>query len=280
MARPRRRVEIVLTKIVLSSAEVEALWKRYRRWPNSKALNMLVTHYLPIAKFTAERLAKRLPNEVDVNDLFQNGVGHPADDRAATGLFKAIAKFNPKRSRFTTYAALCVRGAILDGLRDQDWTPRLVRARVRKVDQARIHLAHRLGRDATDDEVRKYLGLTVKDWKFLVNDARSIGTTSLSKTRFETDTGKSVCDNDLLEPRVGSRHHEEVDNRDLCERITRGLNPNEKFIVASYYGDQSMTMKQIAACLGLTESRVSQMHMALTKRLREQHKDTYERTLQ
>jgi RNA polymerase sigma factor for flagellar operon FliA len=278
----RRLVEGISAKNGLPSVEVDRLWKKLRRWPNHRGTqNMLVTHYLPIAKFAAERLVKRLPTEVDVNDLFQDGVGHPADGKAATGLYRALAKFDPaKKVSFATYACLCVRGAILDGLRDRDWTPRLVRSRVRKIGLAKNDLADRLGREPTDEEVRKSLGMDPQRWHDTLKDARAVGVESLNKKRFETDTGKSVCDMDLFEPHIGVRLCDDTDNRDLCERILRGCTDNERFVVNAYYGEKKLTMKQIAACLGLSESRVSQMHTSLVNRLRTNHTETYERTLQ
>ncbi len=295
----RRIVEGISAKNGLPSVEVDRLWKKLRRWPNHRGTqNMLVTHYLPISKFAAERLVKRLSTEVDVNDLFQDGVGHPADGKAATdlfqdgvghpadgkaatGLYKALAKFDPaKKVRFATYASICVRGAILDGIRDRDWTPRLVRARVRKIGLAKNDLADRLGREPTDEEVRKSLGMDPQQWHDTLKDARAVGVESLNKKRFETDTGKTVSDLDLFEPHIGVRFCDDTDNRDLCERILRGCTDNERFVVNAYYGEKKLTMKQIAACLGLSESRVSQMHTSLVNRLRTNHTETYERTLQ
>ena len=265
MAR-RQRVHAYLNlPPPLSPEAAGALRKLYRRRPTKTVKQMLATCHLPIVKFVAERAALRLPDVVDVNDLFQDGYA---------GLDQAIDGFDHTRgTRFSTYAAHRIRGSILDGLRRQDWVPRLVRARVGKIDHCRDDLEKSLGHPPTDDEIRTCLGMTQEQWRIEVNDARTIGVTSLNSKKYETDAGKSVHASDLIEFHGHHDAETSLDDRDLVERILQGLPPNEKFVMRSYYG--GATMKETAACLGLSESRVSQIHTAIVARLRKNHTETY-----
>ena len=163
----------------------------------------------------------------------------------------------------------------LDAVRERDWTPRKVRTLEKKVTHARNRLRLK-GREPTDEEVRRHLGMSREEWR---RDNCSVGVTSLQKTRFETDMGKQISDMDLLAVEPVDAGLEGIDNRDLVARMLVGLNDTERFIMQARYTN-SLTMKQTADVLGLSESRVSQMHTAIVQRLRKNHTETYEEATQ
>jgi len=259
MARRRRKVDVIQPYVRLSDEEVQALWAAYGQKPDDAVRNKLAEHYLPIVKFTSERLHTKLPDEVDINDLYQDGF---------QGLLDAIASFDPGRGvKFETFCAARVRGAILDCLREKDWVPRLVRSRAHKLGEARQRLRVELGRDATDRELCDYMALDQEEYDRLVRDANAVGVVSLNRKCYETDTSKDVCEIDIVEDRRMDTPEEPLQVDDIKKLVTKGLSTNERLIVILYYYHE-MTMKEIGAALQLSESRVSQMHSAIMARLR------------
>jgi RNA polymerase sigma factor for flagellar operon FliA len=241
--------------------QVEQWWKAYRKAKAGEARNRLVEHYLPIVKYTAERLYAKLPEEVDLNDLISTGI---------FGLMDAIGAFDPRRGvKFETYCAPRVRGAMLDELRSMDWVPRLVRSRGHKLNEAMHNLEARLGRRPDDGELAKKLRMSMKDFRKLQRDAHAVGLVSLSRKWFETDSRKDVREIDVLEDKRSDDPVRAAQRRDIKELVTRGLSRAERLIVILYYFEE-MTMKEIGETLDLSESRVSQMHSAILARLRHQ----------
>jgi len=259
MARRRRKVDIVHQASRLSDDQVQALWRSYIAKPKVGARNQLAEHYLPIVKYASERLHVKLPDEVDINDLYQDGF---------QGLLDAIDSFDLDRGvKFETFCAARVRGAILDSLREKDWVPRLVRARAHKLKDARQMLQVELGREPTDREISDHLRMGPDEYDRLIRDANAVGMVSLNRKCYETDTSKDVCEIDIVQDRRGDDPTELCHRDDLKKLVTKGLSKNERLIVLLYYYEE-MTMKEIGATLDLSESRVSQMHSAIMSRLR------------
>lgn len=259
MARRRRKVDIIQPFNRLPDEELALLWQSYREKPSVADRNRIAEHFLPIVKFTSERLHMKLPDEVDINDLYQDGF---------QGLLDAIDAFDPGRGvKFETYCAARIRGSILDSLREKDWVPRLVRARAHKLSAARQALQIELDREPTDRELADHMGLDHEEYERLVRDANATGVISLNRKCYETDTSKDVCEIDIIEDRRGDEPSTAAQQSDLRSLITKGLSKNERLIVLLYYYEE-MTMKEIGATLDLSESRVSQMHSAIMLRLR------------
>jgi len=259
MARRRRKVDIIHQFNRLSDEEVQAQWRAYGTKPTIKGRNRLAEHYLPIVKYASERLHMKLPDEVDINDLYQDGF---------QGLLDAIDSFDLDRGvKFETFCAARVRGAILDSLREKDWVPRLVRARAHKLKEARQTLQIELGHEPTDQDLARHMDLGPEEYDRLVRDANAVGIVSLNRKCYETDTSKDVCELDIVENRRGDDPTEATQRADLKSLVTKGLSKNERLIVLLYYYEE-MTMKEIGATLDLSESRVSQMHSAIMSRLR------------
>jgi RNA polymerase sigma factor for flagellar operon FliA len=241
--------------------ELKIWWKEFKKDGSDFYRNQLLENYLPIVKYSAERLHAKLPDEVDVDDLISAGI---------FGLMDAVKAFDPARGvKFETYCAPRIRGAILDELRSMDWVPRLVRSRAHKLNEATRALEAQLGRKPNEKELAKRMRLTMKDFRKLQRDAQAVGLVSLSRKWFETDSHKDVREIDVLEDKRSDDPFRTAQRRDIKDLVTRGLSRAERLIIILYYFEE-MTMKEIGETLDLSESRVSQMHSAILARLRNQ----------
>jgi RNA polymerase sigma factor for flagellar operon FliA len=245
----------------LREMAMEDIWKLYRDRPTEEIRNFLLEHFLPLARYNAERIYTRLPDEVDVEDLVSAGM---------FGLKDAIEAFDLERGvKFETYCAPRIRGAILDELRSMDWVPRLVRHRTARVESAKTRLEMRLGRKATDEEIYAELGTDDEEVKKIVKDGSAISMTSLNRQRYQSDGSREVREIDVIHDQTQEEPIAEIQSRDLKTLLTKGLSRAERLIVILYYYEQ-MTMKEIGATLDLSESRVSQMHSSILLRLKAQ----------
>jgi RNA polymerase sigma factor for flagellar operon FliA len=241
--------------------KVQAWWKDYHATRSEESRNRLMENYLPLVKYSAERLRTKLPDEVDVDDLISAGI---------FGLMDAVKAFDPKRGvKFETYCAPRIRGAILDELRAMDWVPRLVRARAHKLNKAVHELEAEFGRRPEEGEIAKALRLSMREFRKLQRDARAVGLVSLSRKWYETDSNKDVREIDVLEDKRSDDPFRAAQRKDVKELVTRGLSRAERLIILLYYFEE-MTMKEIGETLDLSESRVSQMHSAILERLKTQ----------
>jgi RNA polymerase sigma factor FliA len=249
-----------------TQTDVEQLWRDFKATRSRTLRNRLMEAYLPLVKHTADRIATKLPDGVDVGNLMSAGI---------FGMIDAIEAFDLGRGvKFETYCAPRVRGAILDELRTMDWVPRLVRSRAHKLENATKALEAELGRLPTDDEVAHRLGVSRDEFDKLLRDATAVSLVSLSRRFYESDSGKDLCEVDVLEDKRGLDPVMEIQRRDLRDLVTRDLSRAERLILILYYYEE-MTMKEIGATLDLSESRVSQMHSFILNRLRNQLRHRY-----
>ena len=241
--------------------DVAKWWEAFFATKDEQARNDIIENYLPIVKYTAERLHTKLPDEVDVDDLISAGI---------FGLVDAVNAFDPARGvKFETYCAPRIRGAILDELRSMDWVPRLVRSRAHKLKEAVLRLEAEFGRKPTEKELAKTMKLRMADFRKLQRDAHATGLISLSRKWFETDSNKDVREIDVLPDKRSDDPFRAVQQKDIKELVTRGLSRAERLIIILYYFEE-ITMREIGETLDLSESRVSQMHSAILSRLRHQ----------
>jgi RNA polymerase sigma factor for flagellar operon FliA len=243
--------------------DVENAWQRYRaNKEDTGARDVLLEAHLPLIQRVVERIARRLPQEVDPGDLMQEGV---------FGLMHAIDRFDPGRNvRFSTFATQSINSAVLDYLRSIDWAPRLARSRSRKLNTAKQSLRKELGREPDDQELYKRMGLSKKDFLLTVKDGQLTSTVSLAAGADASDSeggytgiGQVLSDQSAVSPVVASHR------RDLKEIVTSKLSRAERLIVILYYYEH-MSMKEIGQTLDLSESRVSQMHSSIMARLKVQ----------
>ncbi len=242
--------------------DVSDVWVAYKQDQSNQELrNRLMERYLSLVKYNAERVWAKLPDGVDLNDLMSAGV---------FGLMDAIEAFDMDRGvKFETYCVPRIRGAMLDELRTMDWVPRLVRSKASKVEAARKLVEARVGRPPTEVEIAEQMGLPIQEFERMKSDASAVNLVSLEKKWYETDSYKDVREVDVVEdikcedPTVG------IQKMDVMRLVTKGLNRNERLIIILYYYEE-LTMKDIGNTLGLSESRVSQMHSSIVARLKEQ----------
>jgi len=236
--------------------------KRRRLGPRS---NALIESHLPLVRHVAERLARRLPAQVDVDDLISAGI---------FGLINALATFEPARGvKFTTYCVPCVRGAILDQLREMDWVPRLARSRGRKLREAVQIFEARLGRSPSDDELLDRLRVPIAALRRMQRDARTVRVISIDAPApnwgFARESGGAAGYTaglaNLLHDRREARPDERSEVEDWFEWISRGCTARERFIISCLRRGE--TLRRIGGQLGLSESRVSQIRSATLARL-------------
>ncbi|MEU3271757.1 FliA/WhiG family RNA polymerase sigma factor [Saccharomonospora sp. NPDC006951] len=239
---------------------IHALWREFAREPSQRIRDRLVLHYAPLVKYVAGRVGTGLPTHVDVADLIQSGI---------FGLVDAIEKFDPERGlRFETYAMQRIRGAILDDLRSQDWVPRVIRSRAREVERALDRLGAKLRRTPTDAELAAELGITLDELRDLYGQLRLTSVVALedlvSAGRDSGSLVDSLPDEDAVDPAAVLV---DMDNRrQLAEAIAQ-LTERDRVVVSLYYFE-SLTLAEIGKVLGVTESRVSQLHTRAVLRLR------------
>lgn len=239
--------------------DIDQLWRTYQTSRSDDLRNRLIEFYMPLVRYNAERVWAKLPNEVELDDLISCGI---------IGLMDAIGAYDLDRGvKFATYCSRRIRGAILDELRERDWVPRIVRNRMRRVEEARKALECQLGRDPTQDELAKEMNLPPEEFKRVVGDVNRSIFISLSRPRNESDSHKDLREIDVLEDKRSRNPIREMQKKDIKNLIMKGLSKAERLIVLLYYYEE-LTMKEIGATLDLSESRVSQMHSAIVKRLR------------
>ena len=259
MGRPPDGLRTWQRSIELSEEDLAAVWQEYHKTQSDDIRNILMEHYLPLVKINSERLAHKLPDEVEIDDHISAGID---------GLRDALEMFDPGRGvKFETYCATRIRGAILDALRNRDWVPRLVRARANQLADGRRRLEARLGRAPADHELAAFMGLSETDYEKLLRDAHAVGVISLNRHFQDGDSSREVRETDLVADRKAPSPFGALHGGDLRNLVTKGLSKNERLILILYYYEE-MTMKEIGATLDLSESRVSQMHSAILERLR------------
>jgi len=241
----------------------EELWNEYRRRARPEIRERLIVEYLPLVKYVAGRLAIGLPPSVEVGDLVSFGV---------FGLMDAVEKFDPSRGvKFETYAIARVRGAILDGLRSWDWVPASLRRRAREVEEAYATIEQRLGRAATDSEVAEALHMQVDEFQRLVADLSGTMIMSLDDIwtghEDERDPKGSydyIQDENAVDPVALAAFREKKEI--LAEAIDK-LPERERMVISLYYYN-GLTVRETSEVMGVSPSRVSQLHSKAILRLR------------
>ena len=219
----------------------------------------VLLEHLPIVRFLARRIHERLPQHVDIDDLFSAGV---------VGLMDAFAKFDPaKKVQFRSYAQFRIRGAILDSLRTLDWSPRELRRKGRAVEEAIRALTSRLGRAPNEGEVAAELGSTLDAYQQLLGDLKGLEIGTLHLERNE-DSGEEEL------AYIAGRPEDDPLFRclrgEMEERLTGAIQdlPERERLVMTLYYYEEMTMREIGMALGVVESRVSQIHASAVLHLR------------
>jgi len=218
----------------------------------------LVSQYAPLVKRIAYHLMARLPASVLADDLIQNGM---------LGLLDAIGRFEEGMgAQFETYAVQRIRGAMLDGLRENDWMPRGVRREMRRVEAAIQKLEHENGRQPSEAELAVALEMPLEDYQKLLQDARGHQLVYLEDLAAGDD--ENYLDRNLAGPEPDPLDAlEDAAVRKALVQAIEGLPEREKMLMALYY-EEDLNLREIGEVLGVTESRVCQLHSQAIARLR------------
>ncbi len=236
--------------------DISFWWDKWFETRDPVARDRIIVHYSPLVKFVAGRVGAGLPSSVDSGDLVSSGV---------FGLIDAVERFDPERGvKFETFAVPRIRGAVFDGLRSLDWVPRSVRSRAREVESAFAELEGRFGRAPSDDEIAAQLKISPTEFqKWLVAIASTV-VGPLDRALLAGAQPRSLAGETPDSP---SAIVEESEVKRLVRAEVRRLPEREKMVMSLYY-DEGLTLAEIGAVLGVTESRVSQIHTKSVLHLR------------
>ncbi len=235
---------------------VQNLWQEYIANRNKSAKDKLLVEYASLVKYTAERVAVNLPSSVQLGDLIGSGI---------IGLIKAVETFDPSRDvKFETYAVHRIRGAILDELRALDWVPRSIRQKSRLIENAYRELEKQLGRVPYDDEVSSFLKLSPEEFEEMITDVTPVTIIELDEPIPTDDMGdsKSVKVVETIEDPKGATPLKDIvyqETKAILKQSIAELPEKEKLVIALYHYEE-LTLKEIGEVLGISESRVSQIH--------------------
>jgi RNA polymerase sigma factor FliA len=230
-------------------------WRRYKRTGDHNARNKLILAYSPIVKYVAGRMASRMPAHVEMADLISSGLG---------GLIQAVERFDPERgTKFESYAGARIRGAIFDELRSLDWVPRSVRGEARDIEKATVELSTRLHRMPTDAELAAQMSMEPEELDSSLQRVGDAQVVALDQPwdigeadGFETTLLQTLPDPDAVDPAASA------DASELRQRIADAILqlPERDRTVLGLRYHQDMRFSEIGEILGLTESRISQLH--------------------
>jgi RNA polymerase sigma factor for flagellar operon FliA len=236
-------------------------WVMWKQEGSREAEEELVARFLPLVNKVANRLAIGLPNNVDKDDLISYG---------RFGLLDALAKFDHTRGlQFETYAMWRIRGAMIDGLRENDWIPRTVRDKAKKIEEAYTYLEQKLLRTPTEQEICEYLGMTEKELQQVFYDTSLAAMVSIDEAVGDEDEQKTARHSyivDELTPRP-ERVAETSSLKEVLVSTIDKLPEKERLVVSLFYFEE-LTLSEIAEVMNLSPSRISQLHSKAIFRLR------------
>lgn len=241
-----------------------SLLRKYKEEPTKLTPDQkdkLILEYAPLIKFIAQKIAVRLPSNIELDDLISSGV---------IGLMDAIEKYDPTRdNKFKTYAEFRIRGSILDELRAQDWVPRSVRDKAKLLDRTVIELEAELGRTATDEETAERLNMNMDEFHDLVNQVRPVSVLSIDDSATFSNVDKKSILN-ILEGCKLNNPFNQLNMKSVKDVVTKAIEelPERQRLVLSLYYYEDLNLKEIGKVLRVTESRVSQLHAQAISRLR------------
>ena len=247
----------------MAAEDTTALWREYRRTGDKTIRDRLILSYAPLVKFVAGRLGSGLPAHVEENDLVSYGL---------LGLIGAIERYDPDRDvKFETYALARIKGSIIDELRAMDWVPRSVRSRAREIERAISQLEAQLHRAPSDEEIAAKIGITTEELDESLTDISRSSIAALDELwTMSSGSGDQVALIDTIEDTKGPEPQSALDQSELREAIAESISrlpEREKIVVTLYYYEE-LTLREIGEVLGVTESRVSQLHTKAILRLK------------
>ena len=248
---------------------MKGLVKKYKQDEKNvdkKLRDQLIIDYAPLIKFVAYRIAARLPSNIELDDLISAGV---------IGLMDALDKYDPSRdNKFKTYAEFRIRGAILDELRSQDWVPRSIRDKAKRLDKLYNTLEQRLGRPVSDFEISEALGVEIDVYYNLVKKVKSTTLLSVEELSLSSQTEKRGLVNNLSQDSLKNPFNT-LNNKGVRDLLMLNIDhlPEKQRLVLSLYYYEDLNLKEIGKILEVTESRVSQLHTKAVETLRAKLKE-------
>ncbi|HET9672278.1 MAG TPA: RNA polymerase sigma factor WhiG [Actinomycetota bacterium] len=265
--RLRKASEKTVTIPPAVDDELAMRWDAFKASGDGEAREKLILHYAPLVKYVASRVATGLPSSVDQSDLVSYGM---------FGLIDALQKFEPGRgNKFETYAIPRIKGAIIDELRAMDWVPRSIRFKARELEKAQADLEAMLKRQPTEEELAERLGVSRRELHDMLTQISFVSVLALDEVvSAGADRGDQVSLIDTLadkgiDPTGGVESQE---TRGMLAAAINSLSEREKIVVTLYYFE-GLTLAEIGEILGVTESRVCQIHTKAVGGLRGQLTD-------
>jgi RNA polymerase sigma factor FliA len=239
------------------------LWRQYKSSRDQAVRDRLILTYAPLVKYVAGRLGSGLPAHVDEGDLVSYGL---------LGLIGAIERYDPDRDvKFETYAIARIKGSIIDELRAMDWVPRSVRSRAREIERAIADLESKLGRAPSDEEIAAKLGVSQEELDESLSEISRSSIAALDELwTVQGSSGDQVALIDTIEDTQGPEPQSALDQSEVKEMIADAISrlpEREKLVITLYYYEE-LTLREIGEVLGVTESRVSQLHTKAILRLK------------
>lgn len=235
-------------------AALARLWRDYKVTADAGIREQLILQYAPLVRYVAGRVGVGLPASVEQGDLVSYGV---------FGLIDAIEKYDPERAiKFETYAINRIRGAIIDELRSFDWIPRSVRTKARDIERAIAVLEARLQRTPSEGEIADELGLDIPELRRVFDQVSFVHVAALDEMLGSADHGDGSTLGERLEDERTSAPGDALDDeetRHLLARVIHTLPEREQIVVTLYYYE-GLTLSEIGLVLGVTESRICQLH--------------------
>ena len=242
---------------------MQSLWVEYRRNRDQRLRDRLILNYAPLVKYVAGRLGSGLPAHVDEGDLVSYGL---------LGLIGAIERYDPDRDvKFETYAIARIKGSIIDELRAMDWVPRSVRSRAREIERAIADLEAKLGRAPSDSEIAQKLGVSQDELDDSLTEISRSSIAALDELwTVQGSSGDQIALIDTIEDTQGPEPQSALDASEVKEMVADAISrlpEREKLVITLYYYEE-LTLREIGEVLGVTESRVSQLHTKAILRLK------------
>ena len=256
-------VDTEVAEVARVEDTVSLAWDNYKNGASSEARDQLIIHYSPLVKYVAGRVAVGLPANIEQSDLMSYGI---------FGLIDAIDKYDrSKNVKFETYAISRIRGAIIDELRAIDWVPRSVRFKAREVEKAYAALENKLKRPPSDAEIAGELGISIDDLNHIYTQLSNVSLIALDDiTSPDGEKGDKLSLLDTLEDTKTANPMEAFESEEMREILVEAVNKlseREKKVVTFYYF-AGLTLAEIGQVLGVTESRVCQIHTKAVLALR------------
>lgn len=240
-------------------AEIASVWDTYNKTKDPAQREQLILEYIPVVKFVAGRLCMHLKGHVELEDMISYGI---------FGLIDAIDKFSfEKGVKFETYASVRIRGAILDGIRKLDWIPRTIRQESKRMEQVYAELESVLGREPKDEEIAEKLNISLEETREMIRKSSIAICISLDDYLEQNHEGAFPAGPSHQAPSQPEDAVLRREAKDVLAAAIEKLSEKERLVVTLYYYEE-LTLKEISKVMGVSESRVSQIHSKAVLKLK------------